>query len=84
MSFLAAVSKSLAFSSISANCESDSATIVLRMMFGSEIENVEPSIRNSNLLPVKAKGDVRLRSVLSFLNAGKTLTPVSRVASFSE
>ena len=36
-----------------------------------------PGIRNSNLLPVKAKGEVRLRSVVSLLNLGSTSTPRS-------
>ena len=36
-----------------------------------------PGMRNSNLLPVNANGDVRLRSVLSFRNAGSTETPKS-------
>ena len=31
------------------------------------LEPEEGTMRNSNLLPVKAKGDVRLRSVASFL-----------------
>ena len=31
----------------------------------------EPGIRNSNLLPVKAKGEVRLRSVVSLGNFGQ-------------
>ena len=30
----------------------------------------EPTARNSNLFPVKAKGEVRLRSVLSSINSG--------------
>ena len=37
----------------------------------------EPTIRNSNLLPVKANGDVLLRSVASLLNLGTVDTPVS-------
>ena len=32
-------------------------------------------MRNSNLLPVKAKGEVRLRSVVSRMNFGSTCTP---------
>ena len=41
------------------------------------MEKVEPTERNSNLLPVKAKGEVRLRSVLSRKKCGRTLTPIS-------
>ena len=37
----------------------------------------EPGMRNSHLLPVKAKGLVRLRSVLSFRKFGSTSTPRS-------
>ena len=36
----------------------------------------EPTALNSNLLPVKAKGDVRLRSVLSLEKSGTTETPI--------
>ena len=36
----------------------------------------EPTVRNSNLLPVKANGDVRLRSVASFFMYGMECTPV--------
>ena len=39
-----------------------SATIVLRTVFGKASDMLDPSARNSNLLPVKAKGEVRLRS----------------------
>ncbi len=45
------------------------------MMFVQAMESLEPTMRNSNLLPVKAKGLVRLRSVVSQLNRGKTSTP---------
>ena len=47
-------------------------------MFGPAIEKLEPRLRNSNLLPVKAKGEVRLRSVVSRLKRGVTFTPMSR------
>ena len=43
------------------------------------MEREEPGIRNSNLLPVKAMGDVRLRSVLSWGIEGITSTPMSRL-----
>ena len=36
----------------------------------------EPTPLNSNLLPVKAKGEVLFLSVWSFLKSGMTLTPV--------
>ena len=67
----------LAASSLSANLSSESATIVLSTIFGPEMEKVEPSIRNSNLLPVNAKGEVRLRSVESLGKCGSTFTPTS-------
>ena len=40
---------------------------------------MRPSIRNSNLLPVKAMGEVRFRSVLSWRMAGRASTPISSV-----
>ena len=46
--------------------------------FACATESCEPTIRNSNLLPVKANGDVRLRSVASFMKSGSVLTPVSK------
>ena len=39
------------------------------------VESEEPTMRNSNLLPVKAKGEVRFRSVASFLIRGTVGTP---------
>jgi len=39
-----------------------SDTIVLSTVFGHDGDMLEPSARNSNLLPVKANGLVRLRS----------------------
>ena len=65
-----------AFSSSSAMRFIASATIVLRITFGAEQEADEPGARNSNLLPVKANGDVRLRSVASFGSAGSVSTPI--------
>ena len=64
-------------SSTSAAWLNVSATIVLSTVFGSAMEAVEPTIRNSNLLPVKANGDVRLRSVASFMKEGTVETPTS-------
>ena len=43
------------------------------------MESEEPTMRNSNLLPVKAKGEVRLRSVASFWMTGMVDTPESRL-----
>ena len=40
---------------------------------------LEPTARNSNLLPVKANGEVRLRSPASLGSGGSTLTPVSNM-----
>ena len=65
-----------AFSSSSANWRRDSATMVFRKMLGQEMEEEEPSILNSNLLPVKAKGEVRLRSVVSLGISGRVSTPI--------
>ena len=66
-----------AASRISANCINSLATIVLIIVFGSEIDWLEPNIRNSNLLPVKANGDVRFLSVVSLGKLGSTCTPIS-------
>ena len=38
------------------------------------IESRDPTIRNSNLLPVNANGDVLLRSVASFVKSGSVFT----------
>ena len=64
------------FSSSSAMRSIDSATTVLSTVFGSAQETEEPGARNSNLLPVKANGDVRLRSVASFGSGGSAETPI--------
>ena len=68
--------KSFAFSSLVANSSNTSATIVLIITLVSEIEEAEPNILNSNLLPVKANGDVLLRSVLSLRKAGIISEPI--------
>ena len=44
-------------------------------MFAHEILFEEPSIRNSNLLPVNANGEVLFLSVVSRGNFGRTSTP---------
>ena len=51
--------------------------MAFRVMLASAMESEGPTIRNSNLLPVKAKGEVRFRSVASFLMTGTVDTPVS-------
>jgi hypothetical protein len=55
-----------------------SATIVLSTVFGSASEADDPSARNSNLLPVKANGEVRLRSPPCIGSDGSTEAPSSR------
>ena len=50
--------------------------IVLRIVLGPAIDWLEPGMRNSNLLPVKASGEVRLRSVVSCGMVGSTSTPM--------
>ena len=51
--------------------------MALRVTLASAMESEEPTMRNSNLLPVKAKGVVRLRSVPSRLRTGTVDTPES-------
>ena len=68
-----------AFSSSSHASANASATIVFNTTFGWETESWEPTIRNSNLFPVNANGDVRLRSVASFIKSGRDFTPVSNL-----
>ena len=74
-------SKSSAFSSTSHASANASATIVLSTTFGPAMESRDPTIRNSNLLPVNANGDVLLRSVASFVKSGSVSTPVLRIPS---
>ena len=59
------------FQNVSMLRENASATIVFSTMFGDAMESEEPTIRNSNLLPVNANGEVRLRSVASFMKIRK-------------
>ena len=75
MSLKQAVLKSSAFSSTSAASHMASATMAFRVVLASAMESEEPTMRNSNLLPVKAKGEVRFRSVASFLIRGTVGTP---------
>ena len=53
--------------------------MVLRATLGPVTDWLEPSIRNSNLLPVKARGEVRFRSVVSWGMWGSMSTPMDRV-----
>ena len=55
----------------------DSATMVFSTVFGPPMLKLEPTARNSNLLPVKANGLVRLRSPASRGSFGRTLAPTS-------
>src|SRR5690349_16832112 len=54
------------------------ATAALRMVTGKAGDCLDPTARNSNLLPVKAKGEVRLRSVKSRAMVGREATLTSR------
>ena len=76
MNFLHSASKSLARESTSTASEKSSAAMVLSTMLGSATDAWEPSMRNSNLLPVKAKGDVRFLSVVSMGKMGDSGTPM--------
>ena len=65
----------VSFSSLSARSSIASATIVLRTVFGNASDMLDPSARNSNLLPVKANGEVRLRSPPCIGSGGSTGVP---------
>ena len=54
-----------------------SATAAFRALLQVPMDMEEPSMRNSNFLPVKAKGEVRFRSDVSRGNQGMALTPIS-------
>ena len=56
-----------------------SATLVLIITLQSAMDIEEPTMRNSNFLPVKAKGDVRLRSEMSLGRVGMVATPMRRL-----
>ena len=49
--------------------------MVFSTTLGLAMDWEEPSIRNSNLLPVKARGEVRLRSVVSWGMSGMASMP---------
>ena len=57
-----------------------SATMVFRVIMGPAQDWAEPGARNSNLLPVKANGLVRLRSVASRGRTGSVSTPIWSVS----
>ena len=65
-----------AASSLSQMASMDSATIVLRTAWLAAQFCEEPGARNSNLLPVKANGEVLLRSVTSLGIGGMVSTPI--------
>ena len=50
--------------------------MVFSTTLGLAMDWLEPSMRNSNLLPVKARGEVRLRSVVSWGISGRVSTPM--------
>ena len=68
------------FSKRSAKRQRISATAVFRLILLQAMDCEEPSMRNSNLLPVKANGDVRLRSLVSWKNFGRLCTSIFRLA----
>ena len=72
----------MAFSSFVAQKSSDSATIVFIATSGPAIDWLAPTARNSNRLPVKANGLVRLRSPASLGIGGSTSTPTVIVPAF--
>jgi hypothetical protein len=55
-----------------------SAAIVLSTVLGNDSDIDEPSARNSNLLPVNANGDVRLRSPPCLGSTGSSGVPRAR------
>jgi len=72
---------STALRSSSASRFTDSATIVFSTVLGSDGDSLDPSARNSNLLPVNANGLVRLRSPGCFSSSGSVGVPSSITAS---
>src|ERR1017187_1333495 len=64
--------------SLPARSSTASATIVFSTVFGKAGEEAEPNARNSNLLPVKANGLVRLRSAPCSGSGGRTGVPRPR------
>ena len=56
--------------------------MALIVVFGEAIESEEPTVLNSNLFPVKAKGEVLFLSVASFTKSGSVDTPVASFSPF--
>ena len=54
-----------------------SATTAFKTVMGKAVFAEDPTARNSNLFPVKAKGDVLFLSVLSLVRSGITNRPRS-------
>ncbi len=50
--------------------------MAFNVVFGLAIESEEPTMRNSNLFPVKANGEVLFLSVASLSKSGRVDTPV--------
>jgi hypothetical protein len=69
----------MAFSSRVESSSTASATTVFSTVALKEMDCDAPSARNSNLLPVKAKGLVRFRSPACFGRFGSTCTPSPRM-----
>ena len=69
--------KSSACSNSSANSQRTSPIAVFKIKFVQAIDAEDPNILNSNLLPVKANGEVRFLSVVSFAKEGSPSTPTS-------
>ena len=65
-----------ACSNTSAKRAMASATTVFITIFASAMDCALPGIRNSNLLPVNANGEVRFLSVLSAFTRGMASTPM--------
>ena len=76
MSSRADFSISFLFSSSSAKSENAFAMMVLSTMLASATFACDPSMRNSNLLPVNAKGDVLFLSDASLGKMGDSGTPM--------
>ncbi len=75
MATLRAFPEATSLSTISLNMRSCSATAALRVVIAPAQFAEDPTARNSKRLPVKAKGEVRLRSVLSTKISGISTRP---------
>ncbi len=76
MTRLASAVKSVLPSSSSCRLTEGLGDDGIEHVFAVAMQSDEPTMRNSNLLPVKANGEVRLRSVASLLRTGSVETPV--------